>query len=187
MHRYFSLLLLVAFGSASVLVTNGDFEQDLNVGWTQAGSGMYSTDTIDRQTNFDPDPDYEARVKKYDATYAKLYQTIDIPTTDLEFMIDVELYAHEFNSGEPYWATAAVVLYYLDDNDNVLGQTQICYNTPHCPYTNSNVFHIIEIPSANNWYDYSFNIDYELDNLSGIDAGEIAKIQIALYDTTDGC
>ena len=186
MCRYFALFLLVAVGSASVLLTNGDIEQDINVGWTLSGT-MYSLDTVDRATNYDPDGDYEVRVKKYDAPYVKLSQIVDIPTTDLEFSVDVKLFAQEFNPTEPYWATAAVVLYYLDANEDLLGQTRICYNTPHCPYTNSNVFHMIEVPSGTNWYDYSFNINDELDNLSGVNAADIAKIEVALYDTTDGC
>jgi hypothetical protein len=187
MHRYFSLFMLVALGSASVLLTNGDFEQDLSIGWTSMISGQLSTDTIDRATNYDPDPDYEVRVKKYDAAYAKVSQTVDIPTTDLQFAVDCKLYAHEYDPLDVYWATAAVVLYYLDAGDNLLGQTRICFNSPHTPYTNSNVFHMIEVPSSTEWYDYSFNVNDELDNLSGIDAADIAKIEVALYDTTDGC
>ncbi len=186
MRRYFASLLLVALGSASVLLTNGDFEQDLSVGWTLSGT-MYSLDTVDRATNYDPDPDYEARVKKYDAPYVKLAQTVDIPTTDLQFAVDVKLYAEEFDPLDVYWATAAIVLYYQDAEDNLLGQTRICYNTPHCPYTNSNIFHMIEVGSGTNWYDYSFNVNDELDNLSGVNPADIAKIQVALYDTTDGC
>jgi hypothetical protein len=186
MLRYCSLLVLVALGSASVLLTNGDFEQDLSAGWTLSGT-MYSLDTVDRATNYDPDADYEARIKKYDAPYVKLAQTVDIPTADLQFSVDVKLYAQEFDPLDVYWATAAIVLYYRDANNNLLGQTRICYNTPHCPYTNSNVFHMIEVPTGTDWYNYTFDIDYELDNLPGVSPANIAKIEVALYDTTDGC
>jgi hypothetical protein len=44
--------------------------------------------------------------------------------------------------------------------------------------------HLIEVQDTM-WHDFAFNIDYELDNLSGITASEIAKIGIALFDTTD--
>jgi hypothetical protein len=186
MQRYLTFFLFAALGGASVLLTNGDFEQDLNVGWTQSGS-FYSLDTVDRATNYDPDPDYEVRVKKYDAPYIKLSQKVDIPTTDLDFAVDCKLYAYEYSSTQSYWATAAIVLYYLDADDDLLGQTRICHNSPHCPYTNSNVFHMIEVPSGTDWYDYSFNVNDELDNLSGISAADIAKIEVALYDTTNGC
>jgi hypothetical protein len=170
-----------------VLLSNGDFEQNLSVGWTAIFQGQLSTDTIDRATTFNPDPDYEARVKKYDATSAKLFQTVYIPTTDLQFSADVSLYAYEYTSTEPYWAQASVVLYYLDNNNNILGQTRICHNSPHCPYNSSNTFHMIQVAAPSTWYNYTFNIDDELDNLSGVDPSDIAKIQVALYDTTDGC
>lgn len=187
MHRYISLLFIAALGSTSVLLTNGDFEADLSTGWTAAFQGQLSTDTIDRAVSFNPDPDYETRVKKYDATSAKLYQTVYVPTTDLQFSADVSLYAYEYTPSEPYWAQASLVLYYIDGNDNILGQTRICHNSPHTPYTNSSTFHMILVAEPSNWYNYTFNLSDELPNLTGVNPTDIAKIQVALYDTTDGC
>ncbi len=187
MQRYLALLLIVGISSAAVLITNGDFEQELDIGWMQTIQGELSLDTIDRATDYDPDPDYEVRVRKYDAAYAKVSQTVNIATTDLEFSVYTKLYAHEYTPAENYWATASVALSYLDNNNTVLGETRICYNSPHCPYTNSDVFHMIEVVDPNNWYDYSFNINDELTNLGGVNPSDIAKIEVALYDTTDGC
>lgn len=187
MGKYLVLLLFIGVGSAGVLMTNGTFEQALTVGWSQAIGTPLSSDTIDRQTYFDPDADYEARVKKYDATHAKLFQTVNIPTTDLEFSVSAKLFAYEYSPSAPYWAAAAVVLRYLDNNNNLLGETRIVHKSPHCPWTNTNTVHIITVTDPNNWYDYAFNINNELTNLSGVNPSDIKMIQVALLDTTNGC
>ncbi len=187
MCKYLVLFYIIGFTQASVLLTNGDFEQVLDSGWTDKIAGASTLDTIDRQTHFHPDVDYEARVKKYDDAYAKLFQTVDIPTTDLEFSVYTKLYAYEYNPIGVNWITAAVVLAYLDENDSLLGQTRICYNSPRCPYTNTPTFHMIPHPDPSSWSTYSFNIDDELRNLSDVTPSDIAKITVALFDTTNGC
>jgi hypothetical protein len=188
MYKYLILLLLIiGFCSAGHLLTNGDFEQQLNVGWSQAIGTQGISDTIDRQIDFQPDLDYEARVKKYDATHAILYQTVNVPTTDLEFSISANLFAQEYNSTATYWAATAVCLRYLDNNDVLLGETRIAYKTAHCPWTNSTTLHIITELFPSIWSTYSFNVNNELANLSGVNPSDIKKIQVALIDTTDGC
>lgn len=187
MYRCMMLFLVIGISNAGVLLTNGDFEQTLDIGWTDTIAWQTSIDTIDRGTGFDPDADYEARVKKYDYAYAILSQTVGVWTTDLEFSVTAKLYAHEYDPLDAYWATAGIVLSYLDESDSVLGQTRICYNTPHCPYMNSSTFHMRLAPDTSNWYSYSFSIDDELDSLAGVNPADIAKIEVALYDTTSGC
>jgi hypothetical protein len=187
MYKYFILLIAAGICSAGVLMTNGDFEQELSVGWNQMIGSALSTDTIDRSTAYNPDPDYEVKVKKYDATHAKLYQTINIPTTDLQFSITANLYAYEYNTSATYWSAAAVCLRYLDNNDALLGETRIAHKSPHCPWTSSNTVHIITELFPNSWVNYSFNINDELVNLPGVTLSNIKKIQVALLDTTNGC
>jgi hypothetical protein len=187
MKKYMMMFLIFNVASAAVLLTNGDFEQDLVAGWTQTIQGENYYDTLDRSVDFYPDPDYEVRVKKYDAAYAKLFQTVNIATTDLEFHASALLYAYEYNPATSYWAAAAVVLSYLDNENEVLGETRICHLSPHCPWVGSDNLHLIEIADPYNWYEYSFNINDELTNLPGVDPADIAKISVALYDTTDGC
>jgi hypothetical protein len=181
------VFFIIGFASASILLTNGDFEQTLDTGWTDQIQGGSTQDTIDRQTYFHPDGDYEVRVKKYDDAYAKLWQTVDIPTTDLEFSVYTKLYAYEYDVLGTHWITAAVVLAYLDENDSLLGQTRICRNSNRCPYTNTPTFHMIPHMDPNSWSTYSFNINDELANLPGVTPSDIARITVALFDTTDGC
>lgn len=188
MSRYLLLLLILfAISNAGRLLTNGDFEYPLSTGWYSIFGLANTYDTIDRQTYFHPDPDYEVRVKKYDAVYAKLSQTVNVPTTNLQFGVSAKLYALEYNPSATYWAAAAVCLRYLDANGNQLGETRIAHMSPHCPWTNTNTVHIIPVTDPNNWYDYRFNVNNELANLPGVNPSQIRKIQVALLDTTDGC
>lgn len=190
---YFIIAGLLALGFAAVvqgheLVINGDFELDITAGWSiDSVEGMTPYyDTLDRGIDFDPDSNYEARVKKYDSAHAMLYQIFDVNTTNLLFGIIVKLYAVEYNPAGTYFAAAAVVLSYMNDSGAVLGETRICYKTAHCTWANSPTLHLIEAPDSN-WHAYSFNVDDELANLPGVNPLDIAKVKVALFDTTDGC
>ncbi len=172
---------------SAVLLTNGDFEQDLDTGWHQSWHGQGIADTIMRDPSFYPDPDYEVKVKKYDAAYARLYQTVNIATTDLEFSASAFIHAREFPPDSFQWASASIVLGYLDAQSGILGQSRIIHNTEDCPYVNTPTFHMVDVIDTLNWHTYSFNIDDELLNLPGVNPVDIAKIKVSLYDTTNGC
>jgi len=173
---------------AHELVLNGDFELDIANGWSiDSVEGMTPYyDTLDRDTAFNPDSDYEARVKKYDSAHAKLYQVFDVATTNLDFGINAKLYAVEYNPAGTYFAAAAVVLSYMNSSGMVLGDTRICFKTGHCIWANGPAMHLIEAPDSN-WNTYSFNVNDELANLPGVNPLDIAKIKVALFDTTNGC
>lgn len=184
---------LMVAGTAAVvdaheLVVNGDFELDIATGWTiDSIEGMTPYyDTLDRGVDFDSDPDFEARVKKYDSAHARLSQLFDVSTTNLDFAIAVKLYAVEYNPAGTYFAAAAVVLSYMNDSGAVLGETRICYKTSHCIWANTATLHLIEVPDSN-WNVYAFNVNDELTNLPGVNPPDIAKVKVALFDTTDGC
>ncbi len=181
MHRYLTLLLLVVFGSASVLLTNGDFEEDLSIGWEQTVSG--SATSILRDINYDPDPDYEAYVYKGTGDgYAKLSQIAHIPTTDLEFSAWVKL--HASSNSTTCWAGAAFVITYMDNSGDVLGETMICRMTYASTWANSPTRHLI-VAADTNWHLYAFNIESEFENLSGINPDDVARIEVALYGCAD--
>lgn len=181
MHRYLTLLLLATLGSASVLITNGDFEELLTVGWSMTMNGANTS--ISRQTGFDPDPDYEASVYKGTGDgYTELYQMAYIPTTDLEFSVSLKVYAS--SNSTTCWAAGAFVISYLNDTGDVLGESIIYYASSACTWTNTPTRHLI--PAADsNWHDYSFNINSELSNLSGVNPVNIACIEVSLYGIAD--
>jgi hypothetical protein len=182
MHKYLIIFALCGLCSASVLLTNGDFEMDLTIGWQQVEGGSYSV--INRATTYHPDADYEAYAKDQYGSYAKLWQVVNIPTTDLEFSVYSKFYAYDNNEDTLCWAGAAIVISYLDSYGQLLGDTKICRFTAPCPWTNTSTSHVILAPDTS-WHLYSFNIDSELANLPGINSADISKIEVALYAKTE--
>ncbi|HEC77742.1 MAG TPA: hypothetical protein ENI34_01195 [candidate division WOR-3 bacterium] len=178
-----TLLCLAATVFAYNLLTNADFEQPLTEGWIQDHTS--TSYAIDRATNYDPDPDYEARV--YTGTgsgYAVLYQVVDIPATDIDFSCKAKLYAYDNHTSA--WCGAALRISYLNSSGSQLGETRICYKSTQCPWSNSSTMHVITTADSL-WHDYSFNIDDELTNLPGVNPTQVAKIKISLFDSTYHC
>ncbi len=167
-------------------IVNGDFEQDLSIGWLRKTSGLSYSDNIDRATNLDSDVDYEVVLEKVSAGYIKLFQTVDISTTNLNFSVSANMRAVEHNPYASYWAAAAICLRYLNENNVLLGETRIARRSLHCPWQNSSTFHIINV-TTENWQTHSFNLRDELQNLTAVNFDDIRKIQIVLMDTTNGC
>jgi len=182
--RFVLLIILpVAIISGEELLTNGGFEEPLNVGWTRIQSG--SNIIIDRNTGYNPDPDYEAYCYKGDGSgYAKLYQTVTIPTLDLTFQAQLRFITYA--SGGTAWAGAALVISYRNSGNTVLGQTRICNKTTYCPWQNTSTLHLIIAPIGS-WNHFEFKILDELKNLPGVDPSQVAKISVALFDTCYDC
>ena len=186
MHRYLILVLLVGLAMASNYVENGDFEQPFTVGWTEYSPSSYGY--FARATTYDPDGDYEAMGYRY-ATggqgggYDKLYQKFDIPITNLTFSANVKAYAWDNGSS---WCGAALAVYYHNVNDAIIGVTRICRTSAGCPWSNTSTQHSI-FASDTNWHTYSFNLETELGNLSGVDPEDVAAITVAMVDTAYNC
>lgn len=177
MKRFLVLIMLISISAASNYVSNGDFEQALTVGWTQMMTGGGTT--ISRSTTYHPDPDYEVYLYKATGTsgYAQLWQVADIPTCNMDLCFSAKVYAWDNYSGA--WAAAGVMIAYLDNADNVLGETRICQWSYDCPWINTPECHIIQVTDSL-WHDYTFNIQDELANLPAVDPNEVAKIKVTL-------
>jgi hypothetical protein len=182
MQKYLIIIcVLSGFAFASQFLTNGDFEQPLTIGWHDSLYGTNSS--INRATHYDPDPDYEAYAYKGTGDGStKLYQTVDVLTTDLEFSINAKLYA--WSNSSICWAGAAIVIAYLNETNALLGETMICDRSYACPWTNSSTRHLIEVTDSL-WHNYAFEIDAELVNLSGINPANVKRIQVSLFGRTD--
>jgi hypothetical protein len=165
---------------------NGDFEQELTLGWTRNVSALSYADEINRITDLDSDDDYELIIEKINPGHIKLLQTVDILSADLQFSVNANLRAIEYNPNASYWAAAAVCLRYLNTKDDLLGETRITHKSPHCPWQATSRLHIIDTPEADLWHAYSFNINDELLNLSGVQANEVKKIQVVFMAFAGG-
>jgi hypothetical protein len=181
------LALIISIGSASNYVTNGDFEQDLTVGWFQANNGTGIT--ITRGTTYDPDPDYEVNLYKYGTGttgmgHATIYQVADIPTRNIDLSFDAKMTAYDNYVG--IWAASGVFVGYMDASSNMLGETRIYYATDECPWMNSATQHLIPV-TDNNWHSYSINVADELIYMPGIDPSQVSKIKVTVIDTMVSC
>jgi len=183
MNKLLLITIILALSNAGVLLTNGDFERELTMGWQQTHSS--ANYLIDRNTIYDPDPNYEVQVYQgTGAGYTMLYQTVEIPTTDLEFSVNAKLYAYDNHVSA--WTGAAVVISYLDGSGALLGDTRICARSTQCPWTDTPTCHIIEAIDSL-WHNYHFGINSELVNLPGVEPSNIKKIRVALFDSTYHC
>lgn len=185
MGKYVKFLLIPVFISiqagAQNLVINGDFEQSISTGWTQSSSGSV---TIDRSTSYDADGDYEGCANKnhvnFEDGYAQLYQIIDVAGTNLEFSCKAKCEGYESTDYPQNWTAGAIIIGYLNSSGTTLGETRIYHHTNDCPWTNSSTTHLISVPNTN-WNNYSFNLNDELSNLSGVNPASVSKIKISLY------
>lgn len=177
MRRLLILVLMLSVGAATNYIENGDFEQPLSVGWTQTAAG--SGATIQRGINYHPDNDYEVYLYKATGTtgYARLSQTADIPTCNMDFSFSAKLYGWDNYSGA--WGGGAVVIGYLNNSNALLGETMVCYFSYDCPWTNAPDCHVIQVADSL-WHDYSFNLLDELFNVPAVDPDEVAKIKVTL-------
>ncbi|MGQ9535417.1 MAG: hypothetical protein ACUVTF_09365 [bacterium] len=154
MKLFLILVIFFAFGSGGNWLTNGDFEQDLSMGWNafHGGSSVY----IDRATTYETDPDYELRLEKGSGNgFANLSQVIDITIpSEFNFSIKAKLYAYDNNADTLTYAGAAIRVIYRNVSGTFLGETKICQFTAPCPWKNIPTCHLI-IASDSLWHTYS--------------------------------
>ncbi len=176
-------ILMIGLASAGNWLINGDFEEELTMGWTATQGGSYIS--LDRETNYDPDPDYELRAEKGSGNgYIRVFQISDITTpNEFNFSVNTKLYAYDNNADTLTYAGAAVIVSYLSAGGELLGETRICQFTAPCPWQNTPTCHLI-IATDSLWHNYSFNLQTELGNLPGVNPANVKKIEIAFYDTT---
>ncbi|MCD4690464.1 hypothetical protein K8S17_03295 [bacterium] len=178
---------LVALGAATVwassldLIENGDFELPQTTGWSQSIAGSYLY--ITRATSYDPDADYEVKLFSNNGHgNARLWQNIVIPSTDTYIGGRLKGLAYD---GAGAWCASGLIITYLDVNGASLGKTAFAARSSICPWTESDVFHIIDLTT--DWADYGFTLSDELLNLPGIEADEVRELEVMLLTTASNC
>jgi len=166
------------------LLTNGDFEQELTVGWTQTRGGSGSM-VCDRSQAYHPDPDYEAKDSLYDgAGWNKLSQLVDVPGPLLELSFWAS-FAYGAGSST-CWPVASVTVEYYDLNSTLLGETRFYWHSPYCNWTPSPTLSLHEVTNPD-WTEYTLDIPTELSqNLPGVNPDDIARVAVSLYTYTSG-
>jgi hypothetical protein len=180
-------LLLAGAASADQFLLNGDFEQSLEVGWTDTVESSAGSFTFSREDTFgQPTPGYAAKVYKYLAKYASLRQTVDVPSADVTLTFDARL---KIGGGSSTcWPVASVWVRYADANGIELGNARFCLSSVYSTWASSDTVHIIEIADTTGaWHNYSLNLAEEMyTNLPGIDPDAVAKITIDLFAYDNG-
>ncbi len=174
-------LLFLSLASAQELLTNGDFEQEITVGWvwTYSGSG---THLADRQVGYHPDPDYEAHTYQYDNPgESRLAQKVETPGVMLELSFWAKF--EEGAGSSTCWPAACFAVCYYDAADVLLGETRFYYST-YANWTPSPTLSLYRITNPD-WQQYTLNIADELNqNLPGVNPADVAKIEVALWSVT---
>jgi hypothetical protein len=174
-------IVFLSFAFSQELLINGDFEQELTVGWNQLVNGS-GTHTINRDVSYHPDPDYEAMAYQYDNPgWTRLSQTVDVPGPMLE--LNFTACFAESGGTSSCWPAACFSICYLDANDVVLGETRYYYST-YATWTPTATLNLIHTYDPN-WTQYTLDIVDELSqNLPGVNPGDVVKVEVALYAYT---
>ena len=187
------LLLTVLFltlalpAAAGELLVNGDFEQPLDVGWTdtvQLEAGTYFFDRTD--TLGQPSPGFAVAVHKELARFAALRQTVDV--ADVGFVLSFDARLKIGGGSSTCWPVASVWVRYADAAGLELGNTRICRSSVYSTWTKSDTVSIIEITDTTGaWNHYSLDLAQELANhLPGINSADVKKVTIDLFAYDNG-
>jgi hypothetical protein len=180
-------LLFAGPAAADELLINGDFEQPLDVGWTDTVANEAGTFAFERADTFgQPTPGFAAKVTKYLARYASLRQTVDVPNLDLNLSFDGRFKIAGGSS--TCWPVASFWIRYADASGLELGNTRICLSSVYSTWTKSDTVSLIEITDTTGaWHNYSLNLKQELaTNLPGINPDNVKKITVDLFAYDNG-
>lgn len=183
MKPFISLFVLSTILMAGEFIVNGDFEDLLN-GWNPYAQG--ETYTLLTDKSYDEDPDSEVYVGRLDKLVTVLYQTCNIPVLNLDFSFNARLIARSYDSLHRHAAVASIIISYLNNEEEILGETRIFNFAETLYWVPSPTLHLIEIGDTN-WFSDTINIIDELQNLPGINPSSIAKLRIILYSQANGC
>lgn len=183
--RFTVIMLFVPFvlgsGLSQELLLNGGFEQELSIGWIYADSGL-GTHQVLRGTEYQPDPDYEVWVYQYDNPgWTRLSQRVEVPGVALELSFWAKF--NESGGSSTCWPAACFQVCYYNANDSLLGETRYYYST-YANWTPTPTLSLYQITNPD-WNRYQLKIADELTaNLPGVNANDVAKVEVALWSYT---
>ena len=185
----FRMLLLLplafALSAGQELLTNGDFEQDLSVGWTVDTAG-YGYATFNRATGYEPDPDYEAMDSLYTgAAMARLAagrrRARPEPAPFVPCCVRARPGFLDLLAGRGRRRSATST-----PAATASARPAIYYHDANCTWTPTSTFSLIEVTDPS-WNDYELNVADELgEHLPGVNPGDVSQVEVALLDTTAG-
>lgn len=175
-------VFLFAYSEPIELINNGDFENPLTTGWQEEINNVRGFSEITRETTYNPDDDYEARIYKEESFFASLIQTVPIPSLDLDFKANYCFTASASDAQVP--CIASINVEYLDAAGITLGKTIFYVSQPEDMYGNDPVTAVYPVEMGI-WATRSFNIQNAVADLTGVNPDLITQIKISLYTKGD--
>ena len=160
-------------------LTNGDFSKPLSQGWTTQAKDLLGEHSITAtQEN-------GAVVRKEMCGNATLVQDVKLSTTNLNFSTRARFSSQA--TKPDYYATASVLLGFLDGNGRKLGETRIYNAAGTPPWKASNTLHLIPVADIGKWRDYNLDLGQELrSNLKGVDPTKVKRLRVSLESFCSG-
>ncbi|MEO0078431.1 MAG: hypothetical protein ABIK86_05475 [candidate division WOR-3 bacterium] len=184
--RITATLLAFSLAASANLLVNGDFEQPFSVGWRDTVSDFGGEYRIERSDTLgQPVPGHAARVYKYLAEFASLYQTVDVPGTNLTLEFDAR-FSIGFGSST-CWPVASLWVRYQNAFGAELGNTRFYRHNQYANWVRSDTVSLIEVAENGVWRHYSLDIGRELaTNLRGVNPAQVRKVTIDLFAYCSG-
>ena len=187
---FFTFFFLFSYGIAeeNKIVTNdkllnGDFEQELKVGWQASSKDYAGSSEINRDKM---QKNNIAHLLKDWGGYAELSQIINLG--NLNQSLSVRLNLNSTSNREGYTATSAFILSFLNKENKVLAEIRIAYSTDKL--INSPVLYNYPMAPAE-WKTHTLNLKDEFTkHFPKVDVNKIKKLKIAMYaynNETSGC
>jgi hypothetical protein len=160
-------------------LTNGDFAKPLSQGWATQAQDLVGEHSITATL------ENGAVVRKEMCGNATLVQDITLKTTELSFSTRARFSSQV--TKPDYYATASVLLGYLDSDGKQLGETRIYSATGTPQWKASSTRHLIAVADTGKWEDYNLNLGQELrSNLKGVNATKVKRLRVSLESFCSG-
>jgi len=110
-------------------------------------------------------------------------QTMVLPGLDVDVSVDLKC---DVVGDGTAWAAGGFIVEYQASDGAILGRTAYLQRSPACPWTESDVLHLIDV-DPNRWDTYGFNVATELDNLPGVPRDAVFKLGVMVFVEVADC
>ena len=182
------LSLLAGFvlpAAAQELLVNGDFEQDLSVGWQDTVNSLTGSWLFERSDTLGQSSGFAGRIEKSLAAFAALTQQVMVPNQHVLLSFDARFRIG--GGSNTCWPVASVIVRYLDATGTELGNTKFILHNEFCTWANSDTAHLIEIENPDAWANHQLDIAQEIyGNLPGVNAWNVAQVRLEIHAYDNG-
>ncbi len=152
---------------------NGDFTAPLDSGWSRDNRDFAGSSEIKLLR------DGGVTLRKVQCGWTRLGQRFLLPDRNVTFRTNARLRASVNRSG--YYATASVIIEYLDADEQPLGETWFQAVAGRGPSPNTATRHFIPVSTTGGWQELELDIADELRrNLPGVKPAKVAALHVML-------